>query len=411
MYVIEDNCRSCGKTALRDILALGTTPLANALLDASEPNEVEARVPLTLCVCRECSMVQLRETVDPEVLFRDYVYFSSFSDAMLRHAESIVMSTIERERLDEDSLVVEIASNDGYLLQYYKREEIPVLGVEPAANIAEVAERDRGIPTITDFFSARLARDLRAQGKAASVIHANNVFAHVPDTNGFMEGIAALLSDSGVAIIEAPYVKPMLDNCEFDTIYHEHIFYFSLTAVDRLARRHGLRVADVEQLSIHGGSLRFFLRHTAGAVPSERVGDLLAEEQAWGVDGEAAYDTFADRVKELRVQLRKMLSDLKSDGARIAAYGASAKGSTMLNYFGIGRETIDFVVDRSTVKQGRFTPGTHLPIESPALLIERVPDYVLLLTWNFSDEILAQQADFRSSGGKFIIPVPEPVIV
>ena len=411
VYTVEERCRACGADRLHDILPLGATPLANALLKSEDLSDPEMKIPLTLCVCESCALVQLRETVSPEVMFSDYVYFSSFSDTMLAHSKQIVERTIEREQLGTSSLVVEIASNDGYLLQYYKQQGVPVLGIEPAANIAEVAKRERGIPTRVTFFSADVASTLRSEGVRASVIHANNVFAHVPDTNGFMQGVATLLDDAGVAIIEAPYVKTMLDNREFDTIYHEHVFYFSLTAVDRLARRHGLVVADVEELAIHGGSLRFYLRHAASSTPSERVRELLDREQAWGVDERTTYDAFADEVKALRQSLRTLLTDLKARGSSVAAYGASAKGSTLLNYFGIGRELIDFVVDRSTVKQGRFTPGTHLLIRPVDALAGERPDYVLLLTWNFKDEILGQQASYRRAGGKFIIPVPEPVVV
>lgn len=411
IFAAEERCRACGEEALHDILALGATPLANALIKADDLAAPELKVPLTLCVCERCALVQLRETVNPEVMFSDYVYFSSFSDTMLDHSRRLVQKTIGCERLGTDSLVVEIASNDGYLLQYYKQQGIPVLGIEPAANVAEVAVRERGIPTRVAFFSADVGSTLRDEGQRASVIHANNVFAHVPDTNGFVRGIATLLADSGVAIIEAPYVKTMLDNREFDTIYHEHVFYFSLTAVDRLARRHGLIVADVEELPIHGGSLRYYLRHEAYSVASTRVRSLLDREQAWGVDDVTTYDAFADEVRALRQSLRTLLTDLKARGSSLAAYGASAKGSTLLNYIGIGRESIDFVVDRSTVKQGRFTPGTHLPIRAVDALERERPDYVLLLTWNFADEILDQQATYRHAGGKFIIPVPEPTVV
>jgi SAM-dependent methyltransferase len=411
MYTVEESCRSCGSERLHDILSLGATPLANALLCAEDLTKPERKIPLTLCLCETCSLVQLRETVDPAVMFSDYLYFSSFSDTMLTHARALVERTIDREGLGVDSLVVEIASNDGYLLQYYRQRGIPVLGIEPAANIAEVAMRERGIPTRVDFFSADLATTMRSEGLRATVVHANNVFAHVPDTNGFMRGLATILADDGVAIIEAPCVKTMLDHREFDTIYHEHVFYFSLTAVDRLARRHGLIVADVEQLAIHGGSLRFFLRPAASATPSDRVRELLAEEQRWGVDDTATYDAFGDDVKALRHSLRSLLTDLKARGGRLAAYGASAKGSTLLNYFGIGRDVLDFVVDRSTVKQGRYTPGTHLLIRPLDALAKERPDYVLLLTWNFKDEILGQQESYRQSGGKFIVPIPEPTVV
>ena len=410
-YTAEEACRSCGALPLHEILSLGATPLANALLRPDDLTRPEREIPLTLCLCGTCSLVQLRETVDPAVLFSDYLYFSSFSDTMLAHAQSILERTIESERLGTDSLVLEIASNDGYLLQYYPRRGIPVLGIEPAANIADVAVRERGVPTRVAFFSADLATSLRAEGVRATVVHANNVFAHVPDTNGFMRGLATILADDGVAIIEAPYVRTMLDQREFDTIYHEHVFYFSLTAVDRLARRHEMVVTDVEQLGIHGGSLRYFLRPARLAKPSPSVQALLEEEQRWGVDDRATYDAFGDDVKALRESLRTLLTDLKARGRRLAAYGASAKGSTLLNYFGIGRDLLDFVVDRSTIKQGRYTPGTHLLIRPVDALCQERPDYVLLLAWNFSDEILRQQDSYRRAGGRFIIPIPEPTVV
>ena len=402
-------CRSCGRDGLVGILDLGRTPLANALLPAEPVDGPEPTYPLELAFCPHCSLVQILETVPPEQLFGEYVYFSSFSQTMLDHARTLADEMVTARRLGSKSLVIEAASNDGYLLQFYQQAGVRVLGIEPARNIAEAARRERGIPTLTEFFGAGLAGRLRSEGRRADVFHAHNVLAHVPDLNGFVAGIRLVLADDGVAIVEAPYVKDLIDHCEFDTIYHEHLCYFSLTALDRLFRRHGLVIHDVRREHIHGGTLRLYAApETAGRGPTAAVTGLLAEEQSWGVDDPAFYRAFVDRVRGLKDELCRLLRGLKASGKRLAAYGASAKGSTLLNYFGVGRETLDFVVDRSTVKQGKVTPGTHLMIHDPARLLEEMPDYLLLLTWNFADEIVAQQAEYRRRGGRFIIPVPVP---
>ncbi|PYR74340.1 MAG: methyltransferase [Acidobacteria bacterium] len=403
-------CRACGSEAATPVLSLGRTPLANALLAAGDLDRPEPTYPLELVFCERCTLVQITETVPPEQLFSDYSYFSSFSETMLRHAEALVGEVIRTRGLGASSLAVEIASNDGYLLQYYRREGVPVLGIEPAANVAAVAER-HGVRTVVDFFGERLARRLHDEAIRADVIHANNVLAHVPDLPGFARGLALLLKEDGVAVIEVPYVKDLVDRCEFDTIYHEHLSYFSVTALDRLFGAHGLSLQHVEHLEIHGGSLRATVGCAGHRAASPSVVAALAREEHDGMTRHAYYARFADAVRSLRESLRTVLAEIRAKGQRIAAYGAAAKGSTLLNYAGIGREHLDFVVDRSPYKQGRFMPGVHLPIESPERLLERQPAYVLLLTWNFADEILEQQSEYRRRGGRFIVPVPDVRVV
>jgi SAM-dependent methyltransferase len=405
------SCRSCGDSSTVGVLDLGSTPLANALLDDAGLTSAEPRFPLALVFCPACSLVQITETVPPEQLFRNYFYFSSYSETMLEHAAALAERLTTARQLGSGSLVVEAASNDGYLLKNYVARGVPVLGIEPAVNVAKLAVED-GIRTISEFFGDILAARLAREGKGADVFHANNVLAHVADLNGFVRGIAAILKPNGVAVIEAPYVRDMIDKLEFDTIYHEHLCYFSLTALDHLFRRHALRLVDAERITIHGGSLRIFAVPAESAEqPTSRLGNLLDEEAKLGLRSEGYYRDFATRVWELRDALRAKLQELKAAGKRIAAYGASAKGSTLLNVFGVGRESLDFVVDRSPHKQGRYTPGTHLPIAPPERLIEQMPDYVLLLTWNFKDEILRQQQEYRRRGGRFIVPLPKVSVV
>jgi SAM-dependent methyltransferase len=388
---------------------LGVLPLSNALVTPDKLSAPEMFYPLVISVCQRCFLVQTPLTETPERFFSDYPYFSSFSDALLRHAREAVERYIREFSLSSQSHVVEIASNDGYLLQNFTKAKIPCLGIEPAANIAKVA-REKGIETVTEFFGNDLAKKLSASGKKADLILGNNVFAHAPNTNDFVSGLKTLLQPKGRIVLEFPYAIDLIEHTEFDTIYHEHVFYFTLTALQPLFARHGLEIFRVERLPIHGGSLRLFACH-AGAHPIEdSARNLFAEEKRKGADSLRYYEGFANQVLEIKQALLDLLNNLRKDGKRVAAYGASAKGSTLLNFYGVGKDQLEFVVDRSTYKQGRLTPGTHIPILPAEALMEKRPDYTLLLTWNFAEEIMAQQKAYREKG-KFIIPIPKVSVV
>jgi len=402
-------CRASGGQLL-PFLNLGETPLSNALVKPGQLNAPEVRFPLELAFCSDSALVQITENIPADVLFADsYPYFSSFSDHLLQHSRDHALALIKSRCLDRDSLVVELASNDGYLLKNFVAAGIPVLGIDPAPDQASAAIAI-GVPTLTDFFGLTMAERLVAEGRKADVIIANNVFAHIPDINDFTAGMKTLLSDDGLITIENPYVRDLIDHCEFDTIYHEHFFYHSCTSIDRQMRRHGLHLNDVEYFPhLHGGTLRWHIGHRDD--PSPQAVRYLADEHEAGLDDFRYYRRFADRVVSIKQDLLKLLRSLKSDGKTIAAYGAAAKGATLLNYVGITTDLVDFVVDRNVHKQGLLMPGTHQPILDPSVLLERQPDYLLLLAWNFKDEILRQQAEYTNRGGRFVIPVPTPEVI
>jgi len=405
----EDACRSCGSKRLDVFLDLGSTPLAGRLVPPEKAREPEPAFPLCVAFCRDCALAQITETVSPALLFADhYPYYSSFSPALLQHSKENVIGCIADYALGPQSFVVELASNDGYLLKNYVEAGIPALGIDPADGPAAAAEKVN-VPTLVAFFTKDLAETLAAEGRQADVIHANNVLAHVADTNGFVAGIAALLKPEGVAVIEVPYVKALIDHIEFDTIYHEHLCYYSVTALDHLFRRHGLYINRLQHLAIHGGSLRLFAQRYERRDSSFL--DQIAIERDEGLDSFGYFKDFSVRVDGLRANLTALIRRLREEGRTLAAYGAAAKGATLLNSCGLTADDIAFVVDRNTHKFGKLMPGARLPIRPPEALVAEAPDFVLLLAWNFADEILAQQDAYRARGGKFIIPVPHPHIV
>lgn len=410
MRVKEKICLGCSGKLPEPFLDLGKTPLANAYIGPKHVHLPEVTFPLAVAYCPACHLVQLTDLVPPEKMFSEYLYFSSYSDSFLAHARDMTQSLIERFHLTGKSRVMEIGSNDGYLLQYFQQRGIPVLGVEPAKNIATEAER-RGIPTLNRFFGSTAIQEIVGNFGMADLIIGNNVLAHVPTINDFLKAVKACLKPNAVAVFEFPYLKELLDKTEFDTIYHEHVFYFSLSAIKNLAERAGLELFDATPQSVHGGSLRIFLQYKGARPITTAVGVLLSEEKASGLTNSESYASFSRDVATLKQELLGMLRGLKELGKRLAAYGAPAKGNTLLNYCGIGTDLLDFTVDRSPHKQGLFTPGSRLPIRPPEDLPKLMPDYTVILPWNIADEIIAQQKDYLHKGGHFIIPVPKPRIV
>jgi hypothetical protein len=408
----SSRCRSCGAVLQDTFVDLGMSPLCESYVPAEALNRVEAFYPLHVWVCRACLLVQLDEYVTPEHIFTEYAYFSSFSTAWLKHAEDYTKMARERLALGPKSLVVELASNDGYLLQYFVSAGVPSLGIEPAANVAKSAE-EKGVETLVKFFGREVGAELAAQGRAADLVVGNNVLAQVPDLNSFVAGIANLMKPTGTATLEFPHLQQLVEGNQFDTIYHEHFSYFSLLATERVFAAHGLVVFDVEELWTHGGSLRVWARPAADTSRpvSARVLALRAREEELGYGRLETYLRFEAQVREPKRKLLELLIDAKRAGKRIVGYGAPGKGNTLLNYCGVRGDFLDFTVDRNPYKQGKFLPGTHVPILPPEKLDEAKPDYVLILPWNFKDEIMAQLTHIRSWGGRFIVPIPEAMVV
>jgi SAM-dependent methyltransferase len=408
----EKTCRFCRSELSVSFADLGMSPLSNAYLRKEKLEQMEPFFPLHAFVCGSCFLVQLEEFESPEGIFSDYAYFSSFSDSWLRHSKNYTGQMIERLALNGSSQVVEIASNDGYLLQYFKERGIPVLGVEPAANVARTAV-EKGIPTEVMFFGAETAHGLKAKGRIADLLIGNNVLAHVPDLNGFVKGLKILLKPEGTITMEFPHLLRLMRENQFDTIYHEHFSYLSLLTVEKVFAAHGLTIYDVDQISTHGGSLRIYARHQENTKLAVRpsVAKLRDEETASGLTRMETYRLFAEQVRKTKRRLLDFLIRAKESGKTIVGYGAAAKGNTLLNYCGIRQDFVDYVVDRNPHKQDHYLPGTHIPIHSPERLFETKPDYLLILPWNIKAEVMDTMSGIREWGGKFVVPIPEVTVL
>jgi 2-polyprenyl-3-methyl-5-hydroxy-6-metoxy-1,4-benzoquinol methylase len=409
--ILAKPCRFCGANLQHTFVDLGMSPLCETYPSVVELNRGEVFYPLHVYVCADCFLVQLQEYESREAIFGDYPYFSSFSDSWLKHCENYCDKSIRRFGLNEKSTVVEVASNDGYLLQFFVHRNVPVLGIEPAANVAKVAI-DKGVPTIVKFFGVQLAQELAGQGRGADLIAGNNVLAQVPDLNDFVEGLKILLKPEGVLTLEFPHLLRLIEGNEFDTIYHEHFSYFSMLTTVRILEAHGLRVFDVEELPTHGGSLRVYAcRSENRTCNTERsVRKLIEQEENAGLASLEGYQNFCQQVKKTKLALLEFLMSAARLGKSVAGYGAPGKSATLLHYCGIGKDLIEYTVDRSPYKQGRFLPGTHIPIYHPSRIAETRPDYILILPWNLKDEIMDQLRFIREWGGRFVVPIPEAAI-
>ncbi|MBD1859572.1 MULTISPECIES: class I SAM-dependent methyltransferase [Leptolyngbya] len=403
----SSSCRFCGSPLHHTFVDLGMSPLCQTHITPEQLNEMEPFYPLHTYVCENCFLVQLQEFVSPQDIFTEYAYFSSYVDALLKNASDYSDLMVERFGFNAQSKVVEIASNDGYLLQYFHKKGIPVLGVEPAVNVSQVA-KDKGIPVVNKFFGVQTATELAADGKA-DLLLGNNVLAHVPDINDFVGGMKIMLKPDGVITMEFPHLMRLMEENQFDTIYHEHFSYLSFMAVNRIFAFHGLTLFDVQEIPIHGGSLRIYARHTDDESKpiSDRVTELLEREKTAGFDKLETYSHFTEQVKETKRKLLEFLITAKQKGKTIAGYGAPGKGNTLLNYCGIRTDFLDYTVDRNPYKQGKYTPGTHIPIYSPDKIRETKPDYLLILPWNVKDEVMEQVSYIREWGGQFVVPIPE----
>lgn len=405
-------CRFCQTPLRQTLVDLGMSPLCESYLSADQLNQMEPFYPLHVYVCDSCLLAQLEEYVSPEEIFTEYAYFSSYADSWLQHSKAYTDLMVERFGFDAHSLVVELASNDGYLLQYFAEKGIPVLGIEPARNVAQVAIA-KGIPTLVEFFGEKMAERLVSEGQRPDLILGNNVLAQVPALNDFVRGMKVLLGSRGIITIECPHLVRLMEDNQFDTIYHEHFSYFSLLALEKIFAAHGLTIFDVDELPTHGGSLRIYARHTEDPTRpiSPRIHALRENEEAAGLRRMDTYAAFSEKVMETKRKLLEFLIRIKREGKTICGYGAPGKGNTLLNYCGIRTDFLDFTVDRNPYKQGKFTPGTHIPILSPEKIADARPDYVFILPWNFKDEIIRQLAPIRAWGGKFIIPIPEAKVI